>query len=266
MGVLGVPPHSWPVNVETSPALLRPDHNRRDRPMEATPATLGPMAVPTRSEALALLMSTSPSPRLLQHMTVVAEVASFLAYRATQSGVAVDRRMVETAALLHDIDKALPREHPLRALGHGAAGAAWLSEAGHPELARTLIAHPVMRLDGPDVEAWLRDAPIEERIVAYADKRATQRVVSLDQRFERWQRKHPEYAERLEHALHMARRLETQLCDIIGVGPNEIERLRWVDDAMARAQANGTLPTPPTTDIDDAVPGLVAPADPTAAA
>ena len=55
-------------------------------------------------------------------MTVVAEVASFLAYRAAQAGLAVDRRLVETAALLHDIDKALPADHPLRALGHGRAG------------------------------------------------------------------------------------------------------------------------------------------------
>jgi putative nucleotidyltransferase with HDIG domain len=234
--------------------------------MGATPATLGPMAIPTRSEALSLLMSTSPSPRLLQHMTVVAEVASFLAYRATQAGVTVDRRMIETAALLHDIDKALPREHPLRALGHGAAGAAWLSEAGHAELARTVTAHPVMRLNRADIEIWLLEAPIEERIVAYADKRATQRVVSLDQRFERWQRKHPEYAQRLEHALLMARRLEAGICEAIGVRPNQIERLCWVEGAMARAQANGTLPVPRSREVDDSVPGHVVPADPTAAA
>lgn len=234
------------------------------------------MAVPTRTEALSLLMSTSPSPRLLQHMTVVAEVASFLAYRAMQAGLAIDRRLVETAALLHDVDKALPREHPLRALGHGKAGAAWLSEAGHAELARALVAHPVMRLNAPDVDTWLSDAPIEERIVAYADKRATQRVVSLEQRFERWQRKHPDYAVRLDHALGMARRLEAELCAVIGVRADEIERLRWVDDAMARARNNGLLPAHPSRAAvdampdsaagDDAVPAAVTPADPTAAA
>ena len=78
------------------------------------------MAVPTRTEALSLLLSTSPSPRLLQHVTVVAEVAAFLACRANGAGITVDRRLAETAALLHDVDKALPREHPLRSLGHGA--------------------------------------------------------------------------------------------------------------------------------------------------
>ena len=216
------------------------------------------MAVPTRAEALSLLMSTAPSARLLQHMTVVAEVASFLAYRATRAGVSVDRRLVETAALLHDVDKALPREHPLRELGHGRAGAAWLSESGHAELARAVAAHPVTRLDEPAAAGWVEDAPIEERIVTYADKRGTRRVVSLDQRFARWQRRHPEYGGQLERALRMARRLETVLCETIGIDPGEVERLRWVDEAMARAQANGSL-GPLTDAAEDGSRGPPAP-------
>ncbi len=121
------------------------------------------------------------------------------------------------------------------------AGAAWLSEVGHPELARALRAHPVSRLSEPDAASWVVDAPIEERIVSYADKRATQRVVSLEQRFERWSRKHPEYADGLERAFAMARRLEAEVCAAIGIEPTTVERLRWVDDAIARAEANGSL-------------------------
>ena len=186
-------------------------------------------------------MSTSPSPRLLQHVTVVAEVASFLAYRASRAGISVDRRLVETAALLHDVDKALPHDHRLRELGHGMAGAAWLSEAGHPELARALQAHPVSRLDEPDATSWVVEAAIEERIVNYADKRALQRVVSLAQRFERWRRKHPEYTVGLDRAFLVAQRLEAELCDAIGIEPGAVERLRWVDDAIARAAVSGGL-------------------------
>ena len=222
------------------------------------------MAVPTRTEAISLLVSTSPSPRLLQHMTVVAEVASFLAYRASRAGLAVDRRLVETAALLHDVDKALPPSHPLKELGHGPAGAAWLTEAGHPELARTLIAHPVTRFTDPEAETWVSDAPIEERIVTYADKRATQRVVSLEQRFDRWRRKHPEYRERLDRAYAVGQRLEDTLCAAIGIEATDVERLRWVDDAMSRAFAAGVPDQRPAESVDG-LPVFEAPADPSAA-
>jgi putative nucleotidyltransferase with HDIG domain len=222
------------------------------------------MAVPTRTEALCLLVSISPSPRLLQHVTVVAEVASFLAYRAARAGLVVDRRLVETAALLHDVDKALPPDHPLKELGHGEAGAAWLTEAGHPELARALIAHPVTRLADPDAEAWVDGAPLEERIVTYADKRATQRVVSLEQRFDRWRGRHPEYRAQLERAHATAQRLEVTLCAAIGIEPTDVERLRWVDDAMSRSFSNGRPGTMPEVSVDG-VPVSSTPADPSAA-
>jgi len=221
------------------------------------------MAVPTRTEALSLLMSTSPPPRLLQHVTVVAEVAAFLAYRAGRVGVVVDRRLVETAALLHDVDKALPRDHPLKTLGHGDAGAAWLSEAGHPELARAIIAHPVTRLAEPGAEAWACHGAIEERIVTYADKRATQRVVSLEQRFDRWRTRHPEYATQLGRAYRVGQRLESELCRTIGLEPTQVERLRWVEDAVTRAAAAGAIEPPAAGDV--ALPSMPAPADPSAA-
>jgi putative nucleotidyltransferase with HDIG domain len=185
------------------------------------------------------------------------------------AGVAVDRRLVEAAALLHDVDKALSSDHPVRALGHGAAGAEWLRQAGHPELSRAVIAHPVMRLDDEGAEDWCVSGPIEERIVAYADKRATQRVVSLEQRFARWERRHPEQAERLSRAHERARLLERALCDQVGVEPCAVERLRWVDDAMARARAAGAFDglevdgsSPVDTQAADLV-GMRAPGDPT---
>lgn len=187
-------------------------------------------------------MSTAPSARLLQHVSVTAEVASFLAYRATQAGISIDRRLVETAALLHDVDKALPREHPLRELGHGVAGAAWVSEAGHPELSRPLQAHPVMRLVEDGAGTWVQQGPLEDRLVAYADKRATQRVVSLDQRFARWARKHPRHASGLARARVRAGELEAGICRSLGIAATDVERLRWVDDAIARAHAQGALP------------------------
>jgi hypothetical protein len=199
------------------------------------------MAVPTRAEALSLLLSTAPSPRLRQHLTVVAEVAAFLAVRAARASRTVDRRLVEAAALLHDVDKALPADHPLKPLGHGLAGARWLSDAGHPELARAVAGHPVMCLGDDAAATWVVDGSLEERIVSYADKRATQRVVSMEHRFERWRRRHPERCEELDRAFVQARRLESALCDQIEMRPDEVVRLRWVEPALERAEANGRL-------------------------
>ena len=132
-----------------------------------------------------------------------------------------------------------------------------MSEAGHPELARAIAVHPVVRLTDIGTDEWLRSAPLSERIVTYADKRATQRVVSLDKRFARWYRQHPQHRERLESAHEAARQLELRLCGELGLEPPDIERLRWVGDALERARKKGRLdvdvmaaPAAPVADAD----------------
>lgn len=170
-------------------------------------------------------------------MAAVAEVAAFLAARMVARGVAVDRRLVESAALLHDLDKALPRDHPLRQLGHGHGGAAWLAERGFDELGPAVESHPVMRLANPAADRWLECSSLEERIVAYADKRATQRLGSVDARFARWYARHPEYDGALRRARERAALLERDVCDAADVDPRDVARSRWVRDALERAAA-----------------------------
>jgi hypothetical protein len=101
-----------------------------------------------------------------------------------------------------------------------------------------------MALGSADAESWVVEGPLEERIVSYADKRATQRVVSMEHRFERWRRRHPEHLDELARAFVLARRLEVELCEIIAIRPDAVERLRWVEQAMDRAALNGRLATP----------------------
>ena len=87
--------------------------------------TIGPMTVPTRIEAAALLLSLDPPPWFLAHARAVGEVAGWLAARVEARGIAVDRRAVEAA---HDPARTLPHDH---------SSAAWLACADHPELARS---------------------------------------------------------------------------------------------------------------------------------
>ena len=92
-------------------------HGRRE-------PTIGEMSVPSSAEAAAMVRRLAPSDRLLRHSTAVAEVAAFLASAMARRGVDVDATADRDAPrLLHDVDKMLPADDPLRAAGprRGAA-------------------------------------------------------------------------------------------------------------------------------------------------
>jgi hypothetical protein len=195
------------------------------------------MTVPDRIEAARLVRSLQPPEWHLRHSRAVAEVAAFLAARTARRGVAVDRRLAEAAALLHDADKALPRDDPLRALGHGHGSARWLEQRGHEELSPAVEHHPVTRLlDGAWFEAWLNSSRAEDRIVAYADKRARQRLVSLDDRFASWRRRHRGWDDdAADDVRQRAGRLEAIVCEAAGLRPEAVRRLRWTAGALEAA-------------------------------
>jgi len=191
------------------------------------------MSIPTRAEAVQILRGLGPPDWLAAHCAAVAEVASFVATAIDARGHAIHVPLVEAAALLHDLDKALPADHPLKPLGHGEAGAEWLRERGHDELAGAVANHPVTRLaDDVHYSLWIRDATVEERVVAYADKRAMQDLVSLDARFRYWTERHGHSAE-MRVARERADQLESQLCAAAGLDPNDVQRTPWAAARMA---------------------------------
>jgi putative nucleotidyltransferase with HDIG domain len=201
------------------------------------------MSIPDRAASAALLVALRPNDGIRRHSAAVADVAAFLADAIRRRGTAVDRALVESAALLHDVDKVLPADHAHASLGHGDAGAAWLRDHGHAELSAAVAGHPVTRLaEDERYVVWWRDASLEERVVAYADKRAAQRLGSLDERFARWYQRHPERREALDVARTRARLLEEQVCAAAGVAPDEVDRLPWADAALAAAEERWTEP------------------------
>lgn len=194
------------------------------------------MAIPSRPEAAGLLLSFRPASGILEHCMVTADVASYIADAMDRAGRPVDRALVETAALLHDIDKALPLDDPLRPLGHGHAGARWLAANGYQDLAPAVASHPVGRLVDQPYAAWVAATTIEQRLVAYADKRSQRVVVSLDERFARWTRKHPDAAHELAVARERAQELEVEVCARAGIRAGDVDRLRWAEDAVRLAR------------------------------
>jgi HD superfamily phosphodiesterase len=148
-------------------------------------------------------------------------------------GVAVDAALVETAALLHDVDKMLPKDDPLKALAHGAAGAEWLRQRDHAELAPAVASHPVMALGtAPSYEDWATAAGLAGQIVTYADKRARQELITLDDRFARWHERYPDSPD-LDTAHERARRLELEMCELAGVRPEDVRLNAWVSQALS---------------------------------
>ena len=172
-------------------------------------------------------------------MRAVAEIASWLAGRIAERGEAVDRPLVEAAALLHDVDKLLPQT-PGDPWIHGLAGADWLVWKGHAELAPAVATHPVFRLAEDDGDRIAGPAaPLEVRIVAYADKRAGQQIEPMASRFAGWARRYPHgwSGEVVEVARRRAELLEADVCRRAGVAPAGVRRLRWTGAALAEGRA-----------------------------
>jgi HD domain len=206
------------------------------------------MTIPDRTQAASALCLLEPADWFLRHACAVADVAAWLAGRAGANGVAVDRRLAETAALLHDVDKLASADTPVH-LRHGDGSAAWLEARGWPELAPVVRDHPVTRLAEPGYEDWSSCASLEARIVAYADKRAGQRLEPMAARFASWRRRYPPGSGRrvprtggsawTEATIALvedrARALEREVCDAAGISPGQVRRLRWSRRALREA-------------------------------
>jgi len=199
------------------------------------------MTVPGRTDAARLLLTLDPPAWFLRHSCAVAEVAAWLGARIARAGVPIDRSLVESAALLHDVDKLVSEDDPARRLRHGDGSADWLARRGHPELARAVAGHPVTRLaDGDRFRRWAAFASREERIVAYADKRAGQRLQPMAARFASWERRFPTDAHGWTAATRIeirrrAERLEADVCRAAGIRPDEVDRLPWTGAALRAA-------------------------------
>ncbi len=112
--------------------------------------------IPTPEEAVEMLRLYGHTPeRGIAHARGVAKVALALCDALNACGYSLDRELVETAALLHDIAKGLPR--------HEETGGALLADLGFARIAEIVAAHLDMHL--PD------GAPLTEKELVYlADK------------------------------------------------------------------------------------------------
>ena len=188
------------------------------------------MAVPGLDHAREILAGYDLPEGIVVHSEGVRRVAAEAARLVVKAGIPLDVRLVEVAALLHDIDK--PRT---RASGepHGILGARWLSELGFPELAIPVASHPLSCL--LDEERFPIGWP--SVLVCLADKHVTQEFVTIDERLDDMARRYPEYAGEIDSARRPAHALEQELADAIELPTAEVvDRLReaWHAGVAAR--------------------------------
>lgn len=214
------------------------------------------MTVPARREAARLLLSLDPPEWFLRHACAVADVAAWLATRLAARGAEIEIGHVAVAALLHDVDK-LPAAGVDRSLRHAEGSAAWLDARGMGELAPLVRDHPVTHLAEDSLAERLAAAPVGARVVAYADKRAGQRLESMDERFASWRRRYPSgpgahvqtrgggptgtgWGDDVAAVVEArARDLEREVCALAGVVPADVQRLRWSRRALREAVVEG---------------------------
>jgi uncharacterized protein len=158
-------------------------------------------SLPTHKQCLAILAEYHVPPHIISHGRAVAKLAVFLAQRLIEKGEAVDTKLLERAALLHDMmrvhdfkesdyerfEQNLPAQvrtkwqrlhEKYKSIPHELAAYEILKER-YPTLALTIKRHRYMALldekDRP--ESW------EEKLLYYADMRVMHdKIVPLKQR------------------------------------------------------------------------------------
>ncbi len=134
------------------------------------------MFVPSRQQCLELLTQHDMPPHIRRHSLMVTEVALFISARLNGNSCRLDLRLVEAAALLHDIGKMPGLE---TGENHAELGAKMLEGIVAASVARIVGEHiylDISQTDGPLTESL---------IVNYSDKRVKHdRIVSVRELFD----------------------------------------------------------------------------------
>lgn len=171
--------------------------------------------VPTKEQCIQMLSDCNVPGRVRRHSRLVAGIAVCLAKLLIRSGYHLNLRVIEAAALLHDIARTRS--------SHAQAGADILLSKGYAGLAEIVRQH--MK---PDPEECGR---ISETTVVYlADKFVDgDRVVTLDQRFLKKRdafRDDPAALRSIEENYRIAQKLQRIVENAIGCHGDIFELLR----------------------------------------
>ena len=149
------------------------------------------------------------------HVQCVARAAYHLAVMMRKAGISVDPILTHRGGLLHDIDKI----QTLKQSGaHGRQGAAFLSDAGYPEVAEIVGEHILHTILSPGAE----ECTWEVKLVYFCDKLVEgDQIVPMEERLSALKARYPGYRQLIMRSDHALWRLSDQVCSILSLPDHE---------------------------------------------
>lgn len=159
---------------------------------------------PNFGQSIELLRKYQIPEGIVRHSILVYLVADYMSASLMNSGVVIDRKLVNSAALLHDIGKS-PRGLGCGNSHHGKIGGEIVIGEGFPQLKDPIIKHVVGKLRENNWESW------EEKIVYYADKLVTDRVITVDERMDDLIVRYPSFIEHFVESRPLIKEMELDI-------------------------------------------------------
>jgi len=184
--------------------------------------------IPSREECLRVLKEHHVWDNIIEHCKRVTRNALFIGNKFIENGHPVDLKLLEAAALLHDICKKdeieiirkLNLDGPqiiekIRSIGHGYLGESKMKELGYDELADLVKKHTMQYLlEEPE----LKRSRDETLILTYADSLDVEgKVNTIENAFKRYYKRYPHFNECLEQEEKEMYKVEKYVLEKAGI-------------------------------------------------
>jgi predicted hydrolase (HD superfamily) len=177
--------------------------------------------IPSNDQITALWDKYRLSKEKRLHVILVDRVALFFAKNIQEKTLlAIDEKLLHAAALLHDIDKAVP---PIRGEIHPDTAVRILKSEGMGEVAGLVRKHPLHAICDPTIAP----ATWEEKLLFLADKMVKYEILTVDKRFDLWRAEDlpAEGKQLLVRSYPLVKKLEKEILGLIGIQPDDVARL-----------------------------------------
>lgn len=178
--------------------------------------------IPTISEVRAIWDRYTLPEVKRNHCMWVSRLAVWFArsLQRKDPSIQIDQSLLEAAALLHDIDKAIPGRPGER---HPDTGVRVLYRDNFGEVADLVKTHPLHAI----LDQTIAPKTWEEKILYLSDKMVKHTIITVDERFKLWKSEVlPVSAVReLNVAYPKVKALEREICSLLSVRPEDIAPL-----------------------------------------